>query len=429
MLLSALAALLLSGPPAALAQDPPPAGQFDARDTDQDGTVSGKERRRARRADRRARRGEKNADGTAAVDEEQDAADADASAERGQAATSAAANAAAALKSSMPSLDAAAMPGGDGGKIPGGAGGTGPGAGAGKTAASDFHGSGAAGTGSGSFKPSSFSAGASGDPSKPKSPSDFVLAARSGYAPAFAKTGLKLSADGRSVVRADGSPATADDYARLQREIGSMPGALSRRADFFNAISPGHYADLKRDYKTKKDSPAFKDVGETEGERDFVHTSSCDKLSGGCNANVEKGSYKKGDYVAPEDLDAIWGALQKQIDGSEAAGGNMSLSEQSSAIAREKAVEAAAALTDDPGGPGGLPKKKEGSTSSTTGGSSPAAVTQAVVTAQKFFASVTGLALPGRDPKTGEGGNPLPLIVAGSLAALGLGVLILRRKG
>ncbi|UPT76171.1 MAG: LPXTG cell wall anchor domain-containing protein [Elusimicrobiota bacterium] len=424
-LLILLAALLLSGPPVVRAEDPPPPQTAeDPRDVDHDGTVSGKERRRARRADRRARRGEKTATGEVAVDEEQDAADAEASAERGQSASRAAAGAAAAMKGMLPSADAGAMPGSIPGAEAGKAGGATKSEPGTKASASQFLSGGAAGTpGAGSPKPS-------GDPGKPSAASDFVLAARSGYAPAFSAAGLKLSADGRSIVRADGSPASADDYARLQREIGSMPGALGRRPDFFSAVSPERYADLKRGYKDRKEGdPVFKDVGTTENDRDFVHTASCDKLSSGCNDSVEK-PYKKGDYVAPEDLDSMWSALQKELDGSAAQGdGNMSLSASRSALARDKAVEAAEALSDDPGTPEEKKKREEEKAAAASSGAAATPVAQAVTAAQKLFDGVRAIALPGRDPQTGEGGNPLPLIVGGAVAALGLGVLILRRKG
>ncbi len=425
-MLTLLAALLFSGPPAARAEDaPPPAAAEDSRDANHDGTVSGKERRRARRSERRARRGEKNASGETAVDEEQDAADAEESAERGRSASGAAAGAAAALKSSMPSLDAAAMPPGAGGTggPPASPGAPQPGDPAAKAAGGSAA-LGSGGAAAGGFKPSAHSAGASGDPGKPRAPSDFVLAARSGYAPAFASAGLKLSADGRSIVRLDGSPASADDYTRLQREISAMPAALGRRPDFFNAISPERYADLKGEYKTNKDDPNFKDVGTTEGDRDFVHTASCDRLSGDCNKNVEKGGYKKGEYVAPEDLDAMWNALQKQIDGSSAAEDGMSLSAKGETLARETAVEAAEAISGEKNRPAAARAAAAG-----TAEASPAAaaVAQAVAAARNVFRGAMTIARPGRGAEGGADRSALA-VAAAVLGALAAGVLLLRRR-
>ena len=248
-MLTLLAALLLSGPPAARAEDNPAprTATVDAADENGDGTVSGRERRRKRRADRRARKAGQPANGAIETDVEMDAADAAESSARGSAASHNAASAAAAMKDSLPSPDAGGgLPGGI--AQAGGAGGPAGGAPPGPAAIAPPNNAGGAKTYSGDF-----SGGASGDPGKPKTPSDFALAARSGYAPAFAAAGLKMSPDGKTVLRLDGRAATPEDYARLQREIGAMPAALGRRPDFFANVSPGHYADLKREYKAKKD--------------------------------------------------------------------------------------------------------------------------------------------------------------------------------
>jgi hypothetical protein len=278
--LTAALLLLLGG--AAPARADEPAGAYDPRDLNQDGTVTGKERRQYRRAHRKHGLGQDSADGLADAQADANAAQTDAAARHSAEASGRASAAANALKSSLPSDDA-------GGLKAGGPGGSGKAGGK-----------------------------ASGDPSDPVSPSDFVLAARSGYAPAFAAAGLKLAADGRSIVRADGSPATAEDYARLRRGILEMPAALGRRPDFFAAVSPGHFNGLKQGYRQYPDlaDSVYKHVGTTDGDRDFVHTASCAKMSGDCNASVDKASYKKGDFVAPQDLDRMWGALQKELDDS-----------------------------------------------------------------------------------------------------------------
>lgn len=413
-MLSLIAALILSGPPAVRAEEPP-AG-VDAADTDGDGTVSGKERRTARRAARRARRAARGE--SPQSDEEMDAADAAESSARGAAASGKAASAAAALKSSLPSADA-------GGGMPGPSGGTGtsgPTEGGGRT--SDGMTSASAG-GSPSMPAGDAKNHASGDPGNPKAPSDFALAARSGYAPAFAAAGLKIGPDGKSVLRLDGRPATPEDYARLRREISSMPAALGRRPDFFSSVSPAHYADLKRGYKEKKDAPVYKDVGTTAEDRDFVHTASCSKLSGDCNKNVEKASYKKGDFVAPEDLDNMWDALQKELDGSAEKGGMPSPGAARADLAREKAMDAARALSD--GGAG----DEDAIKSATREGPAPAQtpVAQAVASVARLWKSAAALTFPGTAGAKEEDATPILPIGALALAAIVGGALFMRRKG
>ncbi|MDD5301702.1 MAG: hypothetical protein PHS14_01225 [Elusimicrobia bacterium] len=416
-MLTLLAALFLSGPPAARAEGPPAAQApaLDAADENGDGIVSGKERRRKRRADRRARRGDKGPNGEIMSDEQADAADAAESSARGSAASGKAATAAAALKGSLPSADA-------GGGIPGSAA-NGSAAGGGRTsdaATSASAGRSATAPADGAQKPS-------GNPGSPKAPSDFALAARSGYAPAFAAAGLKLGPDGKSVLRLDGKPATPEDYARLQKEIASMPAALGRRPDFFSVVSPEHYAGLKRGYNEKKDDPVYKDVGTTEEDRDFVHTASCSKLSGDCNKSVEKASYKKGDFVAPEDLDSMWNALQKELDGSAEGGGGGGLPDPGAArsqVAREKAMDAARALSD------GKPDDAAGSSgAATTAAKAPdtTPVSQAVASVRRLWKNAA-LALPGTGGSKDGGSNPLLPAGALALAALAARALFMRRK-
>lgn len=416
-MLTLIAALLLWGPPPSRAEENPPAQTpaLDPADKDGDGVVSGKERRQRRRAERRARRGERGPGGEILSDEEADAADAEESSARSAAASGKASAAAAALKSSLPSMDAAGgLPGGGarpadspGGASPAGQAPSGGTPGGAKTYSGDF------------------SRGASGDPGRPKAPSDFALAARSGYAPAFTAAGLKLGPDGKSVVRLDGRPATAEDYARLQREISSMPAALGRRPDFFSVVSPSHYSDLKRGYKEKKEGDTvYKDVGTTAEDRDFVHTASCDKLSGDCNKNVEKASYKKGDFVAPEDLDSMWDALQKELDGSAEAGGLPSLSAARSAVARETALDAARALTD--GGAGDNDAIRSAVREDPPSG--PTAASKAVASLGRLWKKASSLGAP--ETSGAADGNPGTPMALGALAlaVLGAGALFMRRK-
>lgn len=418
-MLTLLAALLLTGPLPARAQDNPAAAApaLDPADKDGDGTVSGKERRQHRRAERRARRGARGPNGEFLTDEEADAAEAAESSARGSAASSKAAGAAAALKSMLPSADAGAFPGA-GAPAPGGQPATGGRTSVGVTSASA---EGSKSTPAGDAK------NPTGDPGRPNAPSDFVLAARSGYEPAFAAAGLKLGPDGRSVVRLDGKPATAEDYARLRSEIASLPAALGRRPDFFSAVSPGHYADLKRGYKEKKDGDTvYKHVGTTEADRDFVHTASCDKLSGDCNEHVVKASYKKGDFVAPEDLDSMWEALQKELDGSAEAGGLPSLAATRSGISRAAALDAARALSE-----GGMDEEDAIRSATEEGAAAPpTAVSAAAASVKRLWKSVSS-SVAGPGTGGAAGGNSAPPLALGALAfaALGAGALFMRRKG
>lgn len=417
-MLTLLAALLLAGPSAARAEDAPAAqaSTRDPADTDGDGVVSGKERRQLRRAQRRARRGEKGPNGEVLSDEEADAADAAESSARTSAASGKASAAAAALKSSLPSMDA-------GGGIPGG--GAKPADSPGGASPSGQAPSGGTPGGAKTYS-GDFSSNASGDPGKPRALSDFVLAARSGYAPAFAAAGLKLGPDGKSVVRLDGRPATTEDYARLQKEIGSMPAALGRRPDFFSAVSPAHYADLKRGYKEKKEGDTvYKDVGTTAEDRDFVHTASCDKLSGDCNKNVERASYKKGDFVAPEDLDSMWDALQKELDGSAEAGGLPSLAGTRSDISRAAAMDAARALSYAGAG------EDDAIRIATGEGAKPAPtqVSKAVASLGRLWKKASSMGSPENGGAEGGGSGAPIALGALALTALGAGALFLRRKG
>jgi hypothetical protein len=401
-MLSLFAALLLSGPLPARA-DNPAAPPIDlSADANGDGTVSGKERRQKRRAERRARRGAKP-DGTQMSDKELDAADAAESSARGGAASNSAASAADAMKSSLPPAD----------DVPGAAGSS-PDA---KTGARPARSETAA---------ASAAPKATNDPGKPNAPSDYALAARSGYAPAFAAAGLKPGPDGKSVVRLDGKPATPEDYARLKSEIASMPAALGRRPDFFSAVSPAHYADLKQGYKARKDGdPVYKDVALTEGDRDFVHSASCDKLSGECNKSVEKASYKKGDFVAPEDLDNMWDALQKELDGSAEAAGMPDPGAARARAARDTAIGAAIALS-----PASSDAAAAASSGPQDGKAPPAApVTAAVASARRFLKTAFAAIVPGAAGAKAADSAPSLALGAIALAALMGGALFLRRKG
>ncbi len=442
-----LCGLLLAAAPRARAVDPTPAQEtYDPADLNSDGTVTNKEKRQKRRADRRARRAASPAaslnngssdDADDASDQQQDAAATSDSSSRGAKASANASKAASALKSSLPTGGAGAMPGGGG---PGGAGGPGGGSPGGEIGG-DLRGGALAGgqiggTSGSASKPATFPAGtgAGGGPAHPTTQADFALAARSPYAPAFAASGLKLGPDGKTVLRLDGSPATADDYARLQKAISSMPEALSRRPDFFSAVSPEHYSDLKNGIKDEKHAGVYKDVGTTAGDRDFVHTASCDKLSGDCNKSVEKASYKKGDFVAPEDLDAMWSALQKELDGSaqktneDEGKGMPSLSSKSSQLAQDAAMNTALGLSNelDGGSTASASTKPFAGAAARSAGA--ATIAGATGSAKRLWKTLT-MGLPGADGKA-KSGTGLLLLIGAAAGMLALaGVVIVRRKG
>jgi hypothetical protein len=292
--------------------DPPPTADgspeqsFDPADVNHDGIVSPGEARRYRRKMRRARRqptSKKSTDDPQTISAPADDKSADVSAGGASAGVMVHANAAAqALKNSLPSADAGAM--------------AEAGAGAGPNGATTIQGARVLTEKSPGGHAGGVS-GAGGNISDPHSMQDFALAAKSGYAPAFTAAGLKMSADGHTVLRLDGTPATSDDLERLRKGILAMPGALVRRADFFSAISPEHYSGVKEGYHSHPElsDTVYKHVGTTQDDRDMVHTASCAKMSGECNENIKKASYHKGDFVAPEDLDRMYDALQKDLDG------------------------------------------------------------------------------------------------------------------
>ena len=385
VLTAALLLVLLGGPRPARADDA--AAVDDPRDLNGDGTVTGKERRQYRRAHRKHAPGT-DADAQAA----ENAAQTDAAAAHSAAASARASGAADALKNSLPSSDAGALKAG---------------------------GAGDAGKAGGKAR---------GNASDPQSPADFALAARSGYAPAFAAAGLKLGPDGRSIVRADGSPATAEDYARLRRGILEMPAALVRRPDFFAAISPGHFNDLKQGYRENPElsDSVYKHVGTTDADRDFVHTASCAKISGDCNASVEKASYKKGDYVAPEDLDRMWGALQKELDDSSNPDGAGPAPKGAL-----RPLKAGLAVDAEDSGAASAEKKTDGAAKSASAkaeGFTTAPAAAVTRYAKKLWRSTTAALGFGGGTSEAPGSNALGLGALGA-AALAALVFALRKKG
>lgn len=146
-----------------------------------------------------------------------------------------------------------------------------------------------------------------GDIANPKTGQDLMLASMSGYKGAFAAAGMKMGrgADGEpQVLRSDGTPASASEIEALTGLIGSEPQALQKRPDFFSVIPRDNYNSLKETYREKSDAKAFKHVGLPD-RRDFEWSRSCEKVSGNCNEYTSQNSYRKGEYVSPEDLWSI----------------------------------------------------------------------------------------------------------------------------
>jgi hypothetical protein len=154
--------------------------------------------------------------------------------------------------------------------------------------------------------------------------SDAASLAASGFGASFTQAGLKMGSGvtAGQVVRADGTPASPDDLARLRAQVAQDPAALMKRPDFFDVLDRPRFNRLKSDFVSKPEARdgAFKHVGMTEGARDFVRTQSCNpKLEKNCN-ELAKEPYKKGEFISPEDLKAIDDALHPEGADASASG-------------------------------------------------------------------------------------------------------------
>lgn len=159
-------------------------------------------------------------------------------------------------------------------------------------------------------------------PARERSVPELALAARAGYAETFREQGLKVGAGPRgepAIQRVDGTPASEPELDRLRAALRAEPAALVRRPDFFTVLPREKFADLKRDFTERPElrATAFKDIGMTAQARDFQWSVSCSGLSGTCNPHAAQGSYRKGQDVPPEDLDAVWAAAQEEISGED----------------------------------------------------------------------------------------------------------------
>lgn len=411
-------------------------------DEDGDGKLSRRENRRKRRAERRARR---RAQGLPDDDQEEvDPAEQARREQRRQAALKRAGAMAQQMKQDTPQDDggpagssgASSSSGGRSASSGGGGGGSGAGslaAGGVANAPTNFHATPGAPPSAGRLQPGAQAPSSpSGDPANPRTPEDFLLAVRGGYAPALGKAGLRLSADGRSIVRSDGSAATADDYARLGREIRSMPAALSTRPDFFTRVSPAHYGDLKREYSERGpelSKTVFKHVGETEDARDFVHSASCSKLSGECNASVERESYKKGEFVDPKDLDKMWSALESELGEDKPKEGGVD-DRTAAAPAAAPTASASAGLPDPTLAPEGRPGTGSAQDRTTAAEQKAAAASSpAVVVSQAARRVWTGVTAAFSGESTPEARRSRAGLAVIALVSAGVLALILRRRG
>lgn len=172
--------------------------------------------------------------------------------------------------------------------------------------------------------------GAAGTPGAPAQPAnianpatsqDLALAAVAGYGETFSQLGLKVGAgrDGASsILRQDGTPASAAEISILAERIGAEPEALMHRPDFFKVLPRENFADLKEEYKKPERKEAeFKHIELSAAQRDFKRSESCDKLSGRCNRYARQTSYRRGDYVPPEDLGDLWKKIKSEASGAD----------------------------------------------------------------------------------------------------------------
>ena len=179
---------------------------------------------------------------------------------------------------------------------------------------------------------------------EPRSVPEMALAASQGYGGAFRDAGLKVVAGPRgepAIIRTDGAPASAAELGRLRERLAAEPVALGRRPDFFEVLPREKFEGLKRDYALRPElrATALRDVGMTEGRRDFQWSSSCSGLSGTCNAGASQGSYVKNQLVAPEDLARVWTAAHAESAPEEDGLGEYSAADRQRAAAEDLAEE------------------------------------------------------------------------------------------
>lgn len=155
------------------------------------------------------------------------------------------------------------------------------------------------------------------DPANPRDKQELIAAAGSGFKSAFSALGLETRATGSGldITRKDGTPATEGELAALKNRIKEEPRALMRHPDLYEHLPREKFLELKEDYASGAKPEAFKHIALAE-RRDFVRTSSCDSISGGCNP-FAKASYKTGDDVPPKELKNIHAYIHEGSDADE----------------------------------------------------------------------------------------------------------------
>ena len=165
--------------------------------------------------------------------------------------------------------------------------------------------------------------GASGRPPAPsdgnasRPGTDLLSLASSGYAPAIKAMGYRFGngPDGRlSVLKADGGVASSAELDALRSRLQNLPGALSKRPDFFEVISPESYERIKDLRPESGALPIFKDIDLSPGRRDLLWTRSCAAVSGDCNPAAAELFYRISDFVSPETLKNIGDWLDGVVD-------------------------------------------------------------------------------------------------------------------
>ena len=151
-------------------------------------------------------------------------------------------------------------------------------------------------------------ASASPEGSGTRSGTDLLSLSSSGYAPAIKAMGYRFGngPDGRpSVLKTDGTVATNTELDALRSGIQKLPGALSKRPDFFQVINPESYERIKDLRPESGALPVFKDINLSPGRRDLLWTRSCAAVSGDCNPAAAESFYRISDFVSPETLKNI----------------------------------------------------------------------------------------------------------------------------
>ncbi|MBI5211468.1 MAG: hypothetical protein HY927_15960 [Elusimicrobia bacterium] len=201
---------------------------------------------------------------------------------------------------------------------------------------------------------------------------ELALAALPAYRGALERVGLSVGAGpggGRAIVRKDGSPASQVELAALRAGLAAQPQALLKRVDFFDVIKREDFDRLKRVHQERPElgRTVLRDMGVSESGNDLVWTRSCAMVSGECNPAAGGMSYRKGEFVQPEDLQAAAEEVAREM-GAEAGSGEeesaeeppgfkelMAAIDESAAAVFDKAVaETEASSSGAPAGIGGL---------------------------------------------------------------------------